>query len=64
MMWKNIKIVFAFCGILLGGYLMGLSFTTKLSSPMMNNLTMITGFAIGAISILYLLIMIVNRLSR
>ena len=64
MIWKYIKITLACLGAFVGAWLMILSLTVKLESPLMNNATLILGFVLGGGSILYLLIKIIGRLSK
>lgn len=64
MIWEYIKNTLAFCGVFFGAYLMALAITAQLGSPEINNFVGIFGLLVAGGSILYLLIKVINKLTK
>lgn len=64
MILKSIFVILAVCGVPLGAYLMVLAFSTKLNSPDMNGIVIISGFVMSSGCGLYLIIKVVKRLVK
>jgi hypothetical protein len=64
MLIKLLLLFLAICGILLGGYLTGLVYSTNLNPPVMNSIFLVLGPILSGISALYLIIKFFNKITK